>query len=66
VLLGGEVLVRCGDPAVADLQFGHRPSLPVSPPSPGLFTEPVLRDGEVRDASGTRVPVPGVPLGVGL
>jgi len=40
ILLGGEVLLHSGDSAVANLQFSHRPSMPVSPPSPGRTTGP--------------------------
>ena len=44
VALRGEVLIDGRHPGVADLEFGHRISVPVSLPPPGRFTEPVLRD----------------------
>jgi len=46
------------------LQFGHGPSMPVSPPSPGRITEPVLRDGSVQSSHGARIALSSVPLGV--
>lgn len=42
--LGSEVLGVGGAVRVADLESGHRCSVSVVPPSPVLFTEPVLRD----------------------
>src|ERR1700758_3847574 len=35
---------HAGLTGVADLQLGHANSMPISPPSPGTMTEPVLRD----------------------
>ena len=47
VTLRSEVLIDCRYSGVADLEFCHRASMPVSPPSPGRFTEPVLRDARL-------------------
>ena len=43
VALRGEVLIVGGHPRVADLQSGHRQSVPDNPPSPVRITEPPLR-----------------------
>ena len=66
VALRGEVL-RVGRHArVADVELGHRHSMPVSPPSPARITEPDLRD--TARVGGVRMPAAarGVPLGVRL
>jgi hypothetical protein len=44
VALGGEVLLIGGDAGVADVQAGHRRSMPYGPRSSRRVTEPVLRD----------------------
>jgi len=43
VTLCGEVLIIGGDAGVSDLERRYRPSVPIGLPSPGLFTEPLLR-----------------------
>jgi hypothetical protein len=47
-----EILIDCRYPGVADLQLRHADSMPVSPPSPGRITEPVLRDVGIPDLPG--------------
>lgn len=48
VALRSQVLINCRNPGVADLEFGHSGSMPVSPLSPVNFTEPGLRDAVAR------------------
>ena len=52
-----EILIDRRHPGVADLQLRHADSMPVSPPSPGRITEPVLRDvcSSVRSGRGRSV-----------
>jgi len=61
VVLRGEVLIDGRDPGVADLEFGPRPSVTVSLPSPGRFTEPVLRDGRGAGVARCGHQIVGVP-----
>ena len=55
---------------VADLEFGHGTSVPVSLPPPGRFTEPVLRDSGAEPArmasSRRRCAVGGSAYGTGF
>ena len=53
-----EILIDRRHPGVADLQLRHADSMPVSPPSPGRITEPVLRGlicSSVRSGRGRSV-----------
>jgi hypothetical protein len=63
VTLCGEVLIIGGDAGVSDPERRHRPSVPVGLPSPGLFTELVLRHSLSWTSTRVAAGDGGVPVG---